>query len=167
MKRTLRRMLRHLVLDRGDVHRMLPPAALARIEEAIGDGEARHGGQVCFAVEAALPFARVWQRMTPRQRALEAFSLLRVWDTEQNDGVLIYVLLADRDVEIVADRGIHAKVGEKAWADICHEMEESFRAGRYAEAVEGGVRAVSELLEQHSPRTGSDRNDIPDRPVVL
>jgi uncharacterized membrane protein len=160
-------MLRHIVMDRGSVSRMLPPEALARIEKAIREGEARHGGQVCFAVEAALPFARVWQGMTPRQRAIEVFSLLRVWDTEHNDGVLIYVLLADHDVEIVADRGIHAKVGEQAWADICHRMEEAFRAGRHADAVEAGVRATSELLAQHSPRTDNDRNEIPDRPVVL
>jgi uncharacterized membrane protein len=167
MKRTLRRLLRHLVMDRGDLHRMLPPAALARIEKVIGEGEARHAGQVCFAVEAALPVSRVWQGTTPRQRALEAFSLLRVWDTEHNDGVLIYVLLADRDVEIVADRGIHAKVGDAAWTGICQAMEKSFRAGRYGEAVEEGVHAVSDLLARHSPRTSGDRNEIPDRPVVL
>ena len=167
MKRTWRRMLRHLVMDRADVHRFLPPSALARIEQVIGEGEGRHAGQVCFAVEAALPFSRVWQRVTPRQRAMEAFGLLRVWDTEHNDGVLIYLLLADRDVEIVADRGIHAKVGDDAWTAICRKMETAFRAGRYAEAVEEGVRAVGELLVQHSPHTGAERNEIPDRPIVL
>jgi uncharacterized membrane protein len=167
MERTWRRMVRHLAMDRADVHRFLPPDALARIEQAIGEGEARHAGQVCFAVEAALPFSRVWERVTPRQRALEAFGLLRVWDTEHNDGVLIYVLLADRDVEIVADRGIHAKVGDAAWTAICRKMESAFRAGRYAEAVEEGVRAVSDLLAQHSPQAGGARNEIPDKPVVL
>jgi uncharacterized membrane protein len=167
MKRTWRRLLRHLVMDRADVQRFLPPQALARIEQVIGDGEARHAGQVCFAVEAALPFSRVWHGVTPRQRAMEAFGLLRVWDTEHNDGVLIYLLLADRDVEIVADRGIHAKVGDDAWTAICREMEKAFRAGRYAEAVEEGVRAVADLLAQHSPDTGAERNEIPDRPIVL
>ena len=98
---------------------------------------------------------------------MEAFSSLRVWDTENNDGVLIYLLLADRDVEIVADRGIHAKVGDEAWTAICRRMEKEFRAGRYAEAVEEGVRAVGELLAQHSPHTGSERNEIPDKPIVL
>jgi uncharacterized membrane protein len=160
-------MLRHLAMDRGDVHRFLPPSAFARIEQLIGEGEARHAGQVCFAVEAALPFSRVWHRVTPRQRAMEAFSSLRVWDTEHNDGVLIYLLLADRDVEIVADRGIHAKVGDEAWTAICRKMEKAFRAGRYAEAVEEGVRAVGDLLAQHSPQTGPERNEIPDKPIVL
>jgi len=167
MKRTWRRMLRHLVMDRADVHRFLPPSALARIEQIIGEGEARHAGQVCFAVEAALPFARVWDRVTPRQRAMEAFASLRVWDTEHNDGVLIYLLLADRDVEIVADRGIHAKVGDEAWTAICADMEKAFRAGQYAEAVEKGVRAVSDLLARHSPNVDGERNEIPDRPIVL
>jgi len=167
MKRSWRRVLRHLAMDRADVHRFLPPSALARIEKTIGEGEARHAGQVCFAVEAALPLARVWHRVTPRERAVEAFGLLRVWDTEHNDGVLIYLLLADRDVEIVADRGIHEKVGDEAWTAICRKMEKEFRAGRYAEAVEEGVRAVSDLLATHSPHTGGDRNEIPDKPIVL
>jgi uncharacterized membrane protein len=162
-----RRALRHLMTDRADVHRALPPAALARIEQVIGEGEARHSGQVCFAVEAALPIARVLQGVTPRERAIEAFGLLRVWDTERNDGVLIYVLLADRDVEIVADRGIHAKVGDGAWHEICHVMEVAFRAGRYAEGLEAGVRAVSDLLARHSPPAEGGRNEIPDRPIVL
>jgi len=167
MKRRFRRVMRHLMCDRADVHRVLPPSALARIEQAIGEGEARHGGQVCFAVEPALPIGRVWQGVTPRQRALEAFGSLRVWDTEHNDGVLIYLLLADRDVEIVADRGIHAKVGEDAWSGICRKMEKAFRAGRHAEGVEEGVRAVSDLLALHSPHVDGERNEIPDKPVVL
>ena len=154
-------------MDRADVHRVLPPSTLARIEQAIGEGEVRHAGQVCFAVEAALPFARVWQRITPRERALEVFGLLRVWDTEHNDGVLIYVLLADRDVEIVADRGIDGKVGDEAWTAICRTMEKAFRAGRFAEGAEEGVRAVGDLLAQHSPDVGGERNEIPDRPIVL
>jgi len=167
MKSRLRRALRHVMCDRADVHRVLPPPALARIEQAIGEGEARHGGQVCFAIEPALPIGRVWQGMTPRQRALEAFGTLRVWDTEHNDGVLIYVLLADRDVEIVADRGIHAKVGDAAWNDICRVMEKAFGAGRYADGIEEGIRAVSDLLALHSPHVDGERNEIADKPVVL
>lgn len=162
-----RRALRHVMTDRGNVHRALPRSALARIEQAIADGEAHHAGQVCFAVEASLPVARVWNKVTPRQRALEVFGLLRVWDTEHNDGVLIYVLLADRDVEIVADRGINAKVGDGAWSDVCRAMEKSFRAGDYAGGVETGVRAVGELLATHSPRSASQGNEISDKPVIL
>ena len=111
MATTMRRLLRHLFTDRADVHRHFPPEELARVEAAIAEGERGHSGQVCFAIEAALPLARVWSGITPRERALEVFGFLRVWDTERNDGVLVYLLLADRDVEIVADRGIHAHVG--------------------------------------------------------
>ncbi|HSU45018.1 MAG TPA: hypothetical protein VLN42_12435, partial [Casimicrobiaceae bacterium] len=99
-----RRLLRHVVTDHLSVKRAFPPAALAGIEQAITAGERTHRGQVCFAVEGALPPLRVLRKLMPRERALEVFGLLRVWDTEENTGVLIYLLLADRDVEIVADR---------------------------------------------------------------
>ncbi len=138
-----RRLWRHLVTDRADVRRAFPPEELVRVENAITEGELRHSGQVCFALEAALPLARVWQRMSPRERALEVFGLLRVWDTERNDGVLVYILLADRDVEIVADRGIHAHVGTAAWEAICAQMETSLRAGRCAEGIAAGVAAIN------------------------
>jgi len=161
------RLWRHIVTDRGDIHRALPPSELGRIERTISDGELRHAGQVCFAIEAALPLTRVWRGVKPRERALEVFGALRVWDTEGNDGVLIYVLLADRAVEIVADRGIHAYVGDDGWNAICRTMEASFRQGRYADGIEQGVRAVSDLLVQHSPRTGGERNELSDKPIVL
>jgi uncharacterized membrane protein len=162
-----RRLWRHVITDRADVHRRLPPEEMVRVENAIAEGERRHAGQVCFAVEAALPAARVWQGVTPRERALEVFGLLRVWDTERNDGVLVYLLLADRDVEIVADRGIHAKVGAHAWEGICRTMEAAFRAGRYAEGAAGGIAAISDLLAKHSPRAGGEANELSDKPVIL
>src|SRR4030095_8026013 len=93
----------------------------------IAEGERRHRGQVRVAIEASLPLVRVLKGLTPRARALEAFSELSVWDTEENCGVLVYLLLADRDVEIVAERGIHALVGAKTWEAICREMEAAFR----------------------------------------
>jgi uncharacterized membrane protein len=161
------RLWRHLVTDRRDVHRALPPEQMVRIENAIAEGERRHAGQVCFAVEAALPFARVWQRVSPRERALEVFSLLRVWDTERNDGVLVYMLLADRDVEIIADRGIDARVGQPAWEAICRTMESACREGRYVDGVEEGVRAIADLLALHSPRTGERGNELSDKPIIL
>ena len=162
------RLWRHLMTDRGHVSRALPAAELARAEQAIGEGERRHTGQVCLVVEASLPLSRVWRGTTPRERALEVFSLLRVWDTEDNDGVLLYLLLADHDVEIVADRGIHKRVGDEGWQAICRAMERKFRDGRYAEGLEEGVRAVNDLLATHSPRTGRDEpNELSDKPIVL
>jgi len=161
------RLWRHFVTDRSVVNRTFTPADFDRIERAIAAGETRHAGQVCFAVEASLPLASVWRRERPRARALEVFSLLRIWDTEANDGVLLYVLLADHAVEIVADRGIHALVGDAAWQTICRKIETAFRAGHFAEGVEQGIGEISALLAQHSPRGGPGRNEIADAPVVL
>ncbi len=167
MAGTFARYWRHFITDRGDVLRSFSKDALDRIQAVIAEGELNHAGQVCFAVEAALPLPRLWHRLRPRQRALEVFGLLRVWDTEANDGVLLYVLLADRAVEIVADRGIHARVGDAAWQTICRKIEAAFRNGRFAEGVEQGITEISALLARHSPRTGPGRNEIPDVPVVL
>lgn len=161
------RAWRHALTDRADVHRRFPPEEMVRVENAIAEGERRHAGQVCFVVEAALPASRVWQRLSPRERALEVFGALRVWDTERNDGVLIYVLLADRDVEIVADRGIHAKVGPDGWEAICRTMETAFAAGQGLEASLAGIQAVGAHLVTHSPRRGEGPNELSDRPIVL
>ena len=161
------RLWRHFVTDRADVFRTFPRDDLDRIRRTIADGEMRHAGQVCFAVEAALPLPRIWYRLRSRARALEVFGLLRIWDTEANDGVLLYVLLADHAVEIVADRGIDARVGDAAWQGICRKIESAFRAGRFADGVDQGVREISALLAQHSPRSGPGRNEIPDAPIVL
>jgi uncharacterized membrane protein len=163
-----RRFFRHLATDHGSVRRAFPEAALSRIEALIGEGEKRHCGQVRFAVEPALPLARVLSGVTPRERAIEVFGLLRIWDTEENSGVLIYLLLADRDVEIVADRGIHRRVGDKAWSAVCRKMEAAFRGGRFAAGVEAGLAEINALLAEHFPRDdGRPANELPDRPVVL
>ena len=162
------RFLRHLVTDHGSVRRAFPPEALARIEALIAEGERRHRGQVRFVVEASLPLGRVLRRLAPRERALEVFGMLRVWDTEENCGVLVYLLLADRDVEIVADRGIHAKVGDGEWEAICREMEAAFRERRFAAGVEAGIARINALLALHFPRSeASGPNELPDRPLIL
>jgi uncharacterized membrane protein len=166
--RNLRRIFRHLVTDRVTARRAFPAASLLRIEAAIAEGEKQHRGQVRFAVEPALPFGRVLRHFPPRERALEVFSQLRVWDTAENCGVLVYLLLADRDVEIVADRGIHAHVGNAAWAAICRKMEAAFRAGRYGEGVEAGIVEINALLALHYPREGrGPSNELSDQPVIL
>ena len=141
---------------------------MRRIEAAIAAGEQRHRGQVRFVVEPALPLARVLTKLPPRERALEVFGLLRIWDTEENIGILVYLLLADRDVEIVADRGIDRSVGKGAWEAVCRNMEAAFRAGNYADGAERGIAELNALLERHFPRGGGGgANELPDRPVVL
>jgi uncharacterized membrane protein len=163
-----RRFFNHLATDDGSVRNAFPEAALARIEAMIAEGEERHRGQVRFAVEPSLPLARVLAGVTPRERAIDVFGLLRIWDTEENCGVLVYLLLADRDVEIVADRGIHAHVGTKTWNAVCRKMETAFRGGRFAEGLEAGLAEINALLAKHYPRDGGARgNELPDRPVVL
>ena len=162
-----RRLLRHVVTDHLSVKRTFPPATRARIEQAIATGERSHRGQVCVAIEGALPPFRVLRHLHPRERALEVFGLLRVWDTEENAGVLIYLLLADRDVEIVADRGVDRRVGSDAWQAICTRMEAAFRASRYADGLVQGIDEISRLLAAHFPREQPGANELPDKPVLL
>lgn len=147
--------------------RHFPRAAMARIEHVISESEAVHMGEIRFAVEAALDFWPLMRGQKARERALEVFSQLRAWDTEHNSGVLIYLLLADRDVEIVADRGIDAKVGSAEWERICQQMEAAFRAGRFEEGVLDGIQEITVLLVQHFPIRAENPNELSDRPVVL
>jgi uncharacterized membrane protein len=161
------RIGRHLLEHRWRLRRLFPPQALARIEQAIKSGEATHSGQVRFVVEGALDGAPLFRNQPARERALDIFSQLRIWDTAHNNGVLIYLLLADRDVEIVADRGIDAKVGPEGWGKICQEMETDFRAGNFERGVIKGVEAVSRELATHFPRSGAGPNELPDAPVVM
>ncbi|NOJ47086.1 TPM domain-containing protein [Bradyrhizobium archetypum] len=163
----IRRIGRHLLEHRWRLQRIFPPASLARIEQAIKAGEAIHSGQVRFVVEGALDGVPLFRNQPARERALDVFSQLRIWDTAYNNGVLIYLLLADRDVEIVADRGINAKVGAAGWETICREMESDFRAGHFERGVIKGIEAVSRELAAHFPRSGGGANELPDAPVVL
>ena len=161
------RLLRHVVTDHMSVKRTFPSTVLARIEQAIASGERTHRGQVRFAVEGALPPLRVLRELTPRERALEVFGLLRVWDTEENAGVLIYLLLADRDVEIVADRGIDRVVDSATWQTVCARMEAEFARGRFDAGAVAGIEGISRILAAHFPRTGAGVNELPDKPVVI
>jgi len=161
------RLLRHVITDHLSVKRAFDNDALAHIERAIAAGERTHRGQVCFAVEGSLPPLRVLRKLSPRERALEVFGLMRVWDTEENAGVLVYLLLADRDVEIVADRGIDRVVDAAVWQAICARMEVAFRDGHYPDGVVAGIGEISALLAQHFPRAGAIVNELPDKPIVL
>ncbi len=147
-KRRSDRLWRHALSDDADVRRAYPIEALERVEELIEAGEVTHTGEVCVAIEPALPVGRVW-------------------DTEDNNGVLIYLLLADRRFEVVADRGIHRRVGNEGWEAIARQMEAIFAERRYIDAVEHGVRAITALLAQHFPGDARDPNQLPNRPVLL
>lgn len=163
----LARTLRHFLTGDLALRRAFPAAALERIEAAIRAGESRHRGEIRFAVEASLLTRALLQDVSARQRAIQVFSQIGVWDTQENNGVLIYLLLADRDVEIVADRGANRAAGHDAWEAVCRDMEAAFRAGRFEQGVVAGVQAVSALLAEHYPARGSDSNELSDRPVIL
>jgi uncharacterized membrane protein len=164
---SIRRITRHLLQHHWRRRVAFPPDALARIERAIKAGETAHAGQLRFVVEGALDGAPLFRNQPARERALDIFSQLRIWDTAHNNGVLIYLLLADRDVEIVADRGINARVGTAGWERICREMETDFRAGNLERGVIKGIEAVSRELAAHFPRSGDGSNELPDTPVVM
>jgi uncharacterized membrane protein len=161
------RFLRHLLALPGSVARAFPDDALAGIESAITEGEKSHDGEIRFAVEAALDPLELWRGLSARERALEVFSALRVWDTERNNGVLIYLLLADRDVEIVADRGFNGKVTVQEWEQVCRRMETSLREGRHPDAVMAGIGAISQIVARHFPPVPGGRNELPDPPARL
>jgi hypothetical protein len=161
------RILKHLLTPDWVARRIFPRPALKRIEQAIKGSEKSHGGELRFAVEAGLDFLPLLRGITPRQRALEVFSMLRVWDTGHNSGVLIYLQLVDRNIEVVADRGISAKVGQAQWDAICHRMEEAFRARRFEAGVLEGIAEITTLLTTHFPARRENPDELPDRPVVL
>jgi uncharacterized membrane protein YgcG len=161
------RFVKHLLMTRWQVSRAFPRSTLNAIEKAIEASEATHGGQIRFAVEGALDGSPLFDGQPARERAIDVFSQLRVWDTQHNNGLLIYVLLADRVVEIVADRGIHAKVSPDEWRQVCSRMEAAFKQSNYEGGVVAGVRAVTRHLAAHFPASGQGENELPDAPVVL
>ena len=162
-----RRILRHLLIPHWVVRRAFPGGVLARIQAAIRQSEALHDGELRFAVEGGLDLVPLLRGLSPRRRALEVFSQLRVWDTEHNSGVLVYVQFVDRRIEIVADRGINAKVGQEEWNAVCRRMESAFRTRRFEAGVLDGIRDITALLARHFPPLGENPNELPDRPVVL
>lgn len=149
------------------VNRAFPRQSLHAIERAIKASESAHVGEVRFVVEGALDGSPLIKGQSARERALEVFSQLRIWDTKHNNGVLIYLLLADRSVEIVADRGIHARVGSREWESTCRTMEAAFGQGNYEGGVVSGIQAVTQHLVKHFPASAAGQNELPDRPVVL
>jgi len=161
------RIVKHLLTPHWVALRAFPRAALRRIEAAIRDSEKSHCGELRFAVEAGLHPAQLLRGLGPRHRAREVFAQLEVWNTEHNSGVLIYVQLVDRRIEILADRGVSARVGQQEWDAICRRMETAFRAGHFEAGALEGIREITALLAAHFPPAGAKPNELPDRPVVL
>lgn len=162
------RILRHLLTGQLMQRRIFPAASLAAIEQAILRSETQHSGEICFAVEAALNTIPLLRNQTTRERAIEVFSQMRVWDTEQNNGVLIYLLLADRTVEIVADRGIHTKIPDQEWQNICRVMESAFQQRRFEDGVIAGIHAVGAHLQKYFPYDPQkDKNELANKPTLL
>ena len=163
----LRRIARHLLVPHWFALRPFPASVLARIQSAIGSSEVKHDGELRFAVEGGLHLASLWRGQSPRGRAIELFSQLRVWDTENNSGVLIYIQLVDRRIEIIADRGINAKVAQASWDGICRRMEAAFSHGQYEQGALAAIDEVTALLARHFPPSVINPNELPDRPMVL
>jgi hypothetical protein len=162
------RVLRHLFSGPWLVRRYFTASALANIEAAIRHSESSHLGELRFVIEPGLHLFDLLRGKTARERALEMFSQLRIWDTEHNSGVLIYLSLAEHDVEIVADRGIHQRVGEGAWQTVCKEMESRFKQRQFEQGTIEGIASITALLQQHFPTDNNDHpNELPDAPLIL
>ena len=165
----LLRLWRHRWIDAADVQRALPPEALQRLGARVAASERRHSGEVRICIEAGLPWSYIRRGLAPRERAITLFGQLRVWDTAYNNGVLIYLLLAEHAIEIVADRGIDAHVNAEEWAAMAKRMAAAFREGRFEDGITHALEEVSALLVAHFPLAegAPDRNELPNEPVVM
>ncbi|MBL8503894.1 MAG: TPM domain-containing protein [Rhodocyclaceae bacterium] len=163
----LKRILRHLFLPQWSIGLAFPKGTLQAIEQAIAASEKNHDAELRFAVEAGLPLAALTRGQTSRQRAVEVFSQLRVWDTAHNSGVLVYVQLIDRKVEILADRGINALVPQSEWDAICRRLEQRYRKGEFEQGTLAAIAAITEHLARHFPPGEANPDELPNRPVTL
>jgi len=165
----LRRVWRHRWIDEAEVRRRLPPELLERLERRVGASERRHSGEIRICVEAGLPSSYLWRGAAPRERAIMLFGKLRVWDTEHNNGVLIYLLLAEHAIEIVADRGIDRHVSREQWAAMAQRMGAAFREGRFEDGLTQALEEVSALLVEYFPLPpgAPDHDELPNAPVLL
>lgn len=161
------RIWQHLISPPWIVKRYFTEQSLLVIEQAIAESERKHGGEIRFAVESSLTFHEIWSKKSAKKRAIEVFSDLHIWDTEQNNGVLIYFLLADRDFEIVVDRGIHQHVSDSHWQAICQRMEALFRQKQFEVGVLLGIEEISRVLQQYYPVQPRNLNELSNKPVIL
>lgn len=162
------RILKHRWVDDADVDKALGTGTLARIEAQVKASESRHSGEIRVCVEASLPLSELWAGTTARARALALFGTLRVWDTENNNGVLIYLLLAERQIEVLADRGLMALVPAGEWDRITREMAAAFRSAHFEAGLSSAIQAVDQMLLAHFPLAAgaANPNELPDRPAV-
>jgi len=166
---SLKRLLRHRLWDEDDARRVLPAEALARLQQAVAASEVRHSGEIRICIEAGLPLSYLWRGATARERAVAMFGRLGVWDTEQNNGVLVYLLLAEHRIELVADRALARRVAPEHWQRLVDGMGEAFRAGRFEQGLLDVIVAVDALLVAHFPRAADAAarlNELPDEPVL-
>ena len=164
----LGRLLRHRWLDESDTRKAIPPDMLQRLMQRVAASETRHSGEIRICVEASLPSGYVWRGATARERAVAMFGKLGVWDTQHNNGVLVYLLLAERAIEIVADRGLDARVPPAQWSAMVKQMGSAFRDGRFEDGLTQALEEVSALLVQHFPLAAGESNpdELPDEPVL-
>jgi len=162
------RLLKHRLWDERDARRALPAAALERLRARVAASEARHSGEIRLCVEASLPLSYLWREAPARERALAMFGKLRVWDTELNNGVLIYLLLAEHRIEIVADRGITRRVDAAVWQRMLDDMRVAFKRGEFEQGLADAVDRISRLLQEQFPLEPgqANLNELPDRPLV-
>ncbi len=162
----LSRILKHRLYDETDTARALDAATVERLTARVMTSERRHSGEIRVCVESSLPLSYLWQDLTARDRAVTMFGKLRVWDTAANNGVLIYLLLAERTIEIVADRGLNRVVTDAEWKHIIAGMRDAFVQGKYEAGLIKAIDAVDELLTLHFSlgEGASNPNELPDRP---
>jgi len=161
------RTIKHLFYPGWWLRRDFPANELNNIEASIKASESKHSGEIRFAIESSLPLKALLRDEPMQERAIEVVSLLRVWDTENNNGILIYLLLADKKVEITADRNINKAVEQTEWDRICHQMEQAFKAKQFGQGITTGVEEISKLLELYFPSEKNDKDELPNKPVIL
>ncbi len=163
----IKRWFRHAFMPPWRWRMLFPKTVLGDIEKAVKHSEHQHGGELRFAVENALALGQVLQGISARQRSIEVFSNLRVWDTEQNSGVLIYVLLADREVHIVADRGIAKCVAQAEWDVVAEAMQKEYRRGDFLHGSLQGIERITVLLATYFPPGTDNPNELSNKPVIV
>ncbi|WCL47643.1 TPM domain-containing protein [Leptospira sp. GIMC2001] len=163
----VKRFFKHLFITQSHSKKYFPQASLDKIKAVITESEKKHDAEIVFAIESSIQPIAAMQNYSARSRSIDVFSQLRVWDTEANNGVLVYLLLADHDIEIVADRGINKVAGEHFWEEVCKKMEENFRNGNFETGVIEGINMITDILAKYYPKNNKKSNEIPDSPVVM